>query len=113
MVDNKLVIFIVFCVVIVFVAASNETYIIPEMQNVLGFNIVEDADKANNKTDYMVTCANINNVVPSPNFSFKYGPTQMNCSQYNFWCPASKDSPNRVSIISPANQALICSYPAK
>ena len=104
-------------VLIVFILLTftihNELYVIPEMVTSPGFNIQENIDSVNKTTDYTVSCANVNNVIPSPNFSFKYGVTDISCGDYRFMCPAS-DKYNRVSVISPNSSGqLFCVYTPK
>ena len=78
-----------------------------------GFNIQENSDKVNKTVDYTVSCANVNNAFPSPNFSFKYGVTDMTCGDFTFMCPASEKG-ERVSVISPSNNGqLVCVYSPK
>ena len=89
---------------------NNESYIIPDVKNKLGFNIAEDPDSAHKTVDYMITCGTVNDVVPDPNFSFKYGVAQMNCGDHSFVCPGSSAT-KRTSVLSPENNALICVYP--
>ena len=99
--------------ILVTFTVHSELYIIPEMVTSTGFNIQENVDKVNNTTDYTVSCANVNNNTPSPNFSFKYGVTDISCGDFRFMCPAS-DRHNRVSVISPNNRGqLFCVYTPK
>jgi len=100
-------------IIIITVSFHNESYIIPEMVTTPGFNIQENSDKVNKTVDYTVSCANVNNAFPSPNFSFKYGVTDISCGDFRFMCPAS-DRHNRVSVISPNDRGqLFCVYTPK
>lgn len=109
----KTIILVVAIVLFIFFTLNAEMYIIPEMTTKPGFNIQENTDTVNKTIDYTVTCANVNNSIPTPNFSFKYGVTDISCGDFRFMCPAS-DKYNRVSVISPNNSGqLFCVYTPK